>query len=58
MKDRRYRDMIWGIKESFCYGREGALITERGAKEREKAGHRGLHKRNTSPKLDWENKRC
>lgn len=50
--------MIWGIKESFCYGREGALITERGEKEREKAGHRGLHKRNTSPKLDWENKRC
>lgn len=50
--------MIWGIKISFCYGREAAVITERGEKEREKAAHRGLHTKNTSPKLDWESERC
>ena len=38
------------------WGGEGALITERGVREKERGGtrvkavHRGLHKKNSSPK--------
>ena len=54
MEGRRWGYVIWGRKESLYCGGEGALIRESGERERlgkgERAGHRVLHKKNTSPK--------
>lgn len=56
MEGRRCGDVICGRRGWVCYGGEGALIRERGERERESAQCTGGPLRERLPQSDWQGK--